>query len=66
MDLVNKLFSLADSGITGISRDYIRKGLRTFPYRKRCFYFWIIDNQMIVVRVLSGHQDIDSQSFPIV
>ncbi|WP_353765127.1 type II toxin-antitoxin system RelE/ParE family toxin [Nitrosomonas sp. H1_AOB3] len=50
-DLTNKLFSLAKSGVTGSPRDWISSGLRVFPYRERCFYFRIIEDTMIVVRV---------------
>ncbi|TQV88676.1 type II toxin-antitoxin system RelE/ParE family toxin [Aliikangiella coralliicola] len=64
LELVNKLFSLAENGVTGPSRDHVRKNFRGFPYRNRCFYFWSIDNQMVVVRILDGHQDIASQDFP--
>lgn len=63
-DLTDKLFSLAENGITGVPRDWISSGLRAFPYRKRCFYFRIVDDAMIVVRVLHGRQDVDAQEFP--
>ena len=63
-DLTDKLFSLAESGITGFSRDDISLGLKAFPYQNRCFYFRIIDDAMVVVRVLHGRQDIKIQAFP--
>jgi len=62
-DLTEKLFNLAELGITGFSRDWISTGLRAFPYRNRCFYFRIVDDAMIVVRVLLGRQDINTQYF---
>ncbi|HNT30482.1 MAG TPA: type II toxin-antitoxin system RelE/ParE family toxin [bacterium] len=62
-DLTNKLFSLAKSGVTGSPRDWISSGLRVFPYRERCFYFRIIEDAMIVVRVLHQKQDINTQEF---
>ena len=62
-DLTNKLFNLASLGVTGSSRDFISSGLRAFPYRERCFYYRIIEDKMIVVRVLHGKQDINSQKF---
>ena len=62
-DLTEKLFNLAELGITGFPRDWISIGLRAFPYRNRCFYFRIVDDTMIVVRVLHGKQDIDTQDF---
>lgn len=64
-DLTNKLFSLAESGVTGSSRDWISSGLRVFPYRERCFYFRIIKDAMIVVRVLHQKQDTNAQEFNI-
>ncbi|MDA0909701.1 MAG: type II toxin-antitoxin system RelE/ParE family toxin [Proteobacteria bacterium] len=63
-DLATKLYSLAECGVTGSSRDNIKKGLRGFPYRERCFYFHIIDDKMYVIRVLHSRQDITLQDFP--
>jgi toxin ParE1/3/4 len=63
-DLTEKLFSLAQKGVTGSSRDWISMNLRAFPYRERCFYFRIIDGAMIVVRILHGKQDVTAQEFP--
>ena len=63
-DLTDKLFSLAASGVTGSPRDIISPGLRGIPYRKRCFYFRIVKDKMIVVRVLHGSQDDTEQEFP--
>jgi len=62
-DLTSKLFDLASLGVTGSSRDWVSTGLRAFPYRERCFYFRIVDNKMIVVRVLHGRQDVTAQEF---
>jgi len=62
-DLTSKLFSLAKSGVTGMPRDWISVGLRAFPYRERCFYFRIVEDAMIVVRVLHQKQDSDTQDF---
>lgn len=62
-DLTKKIFDLAEQGVTGVSRDLVSKGLRCFPYRERCFYFRIINDEMIVIRVLHGRQDVGSQEF---
>jgi toxin ParE1/3/4 len=62
-DLTEKLFKLAQNGVTGFSREWISPDLRAFPYRERCFYFRIIDDAMIVVRVLHGKQDVTAQDF---
>ncbi len=63
-DLATKIYSLADSGVTGSPRNNIKAGLRGFPYRGRCFYFHIADNEMFLIRVLHGKQDIAEQDFP--
>ncbi len=63
-DLTTKLYSLADSGISGSSRDNIRVGLRGLPYRGRCFYFHFIDKKIFIIRVLHGKQDVTAQDFP--
>lgn len=55
--------NLAQAGVTGSSRDWVSVGLRAFPYKGRCFYFRIIENQMVVIRVLHGKQDVSAQSF---
>jgi len=62
-DLTNKLKELADVGITGSPRDWVSAGLRGFPYKGRCFYFRIINEKMVVVRILHGKQDVTAQSF---
>ncbi|WP_420038328.1 type II toxin-antitoxin system RelE/ParE family toxin [Sulfidibacter corallicola] len=62
-DLVNKLHNLAAIGMVGSPRDHIRKGLRGFPYRGRCFYWYIEGGNMYVIRVLHGKQDIAQQDF---
>lgn len=62
-DLSEKLEHLAKAGITGSARDWVSMGLRAFPYKKRCFYFRIIEDQMVVIRILHGKQDVSAQSF---
>lgn len=62
-DLTDKLEHLAKTGVTGSSRDWVSVGLRAFPYKGRCFYFRIIEDQMVVIRVLHGKQDVGAQSF---
>jgi len=57
------MYSLAESGVTGSPRDWVSSGLRAFPYQERCFYFRIVDDKMIVVRVLHGSQDIAGKKF---
>ncbi|MFV0436213.1 MAG: type II toxin-antitoxin system RelE/ParE family toxin [Desulfopila sp.] len=62
-DLSEKLEHLAQAGVTGSSREWVSVGLWAFPYKGRCFYFRIIEDQMIVIRVLHGKQDVSAQSF---
>ena len=37
-DLVRQMYQLAELGLSGSPRDWIRPGLRAFPYRQRCIY----------------------------
>jgi toxin ParE1/3/4 len=50
-------------GVTGAPRGYVSEKLHAFPYRDRCFYFRIVENHLIVVRVLHGRQDISAELF---
>lgn len=63
-DLLHKIEKLAVTSVTGSPRDHVKKGLRGFPYRERCFYFRIIDDKMVLIRVLHGKQDVTTQEFP--
>ncbi|MEW6236539.1 MAG: type II toxin-antitoxin system RelE/ParE family toxin [Candidatus Omnitrophota bacterium] len=60
-DLVRQIYKLAHIRMAGAPRDWIRPGLRAFPYRKRCFYFRIEGEKLILLRVLHGAQDIENQ-----
>ncbi|WP_369125077.1 type II toxin-antitoxin system RelE/ParE family toxin [Desulfogranum marinum] len=62
-NLTGKLEHLAHTGITGSPRDWVSVGLKAFPYKGRCFYFRIIEAQLVVIRVLHGKQDVSAQSF---
>ncbi len=57
------MFKIAELGLSGAPRDWIRHGLRAFPYRQRCIYFQVFDERVIIIRVLHGSQDIDRQEF---
>jgi toxin ParE1/3/4 len=63
-DLTDKMTWIADTGFSGMARDWIRPGLKAFPYRDRCFYFRIDDTSVYMLRVLHGKQDIERQEFP--
>ncbi|AFY71972.1 plasmid stabilization system (plasmid) [Thalassoporum mexicanum PCC 7367] len=62
-DLSRKMYELAELGISGVSREWIRPGLRAFPYCQRCIYFRSYPDRLVVVRVLHGSQDIEQQEF---
>jgi toxin ParE1/3/4 len=62
-DLVRQMFTIAELGLTGAPRDWIRLGLRAFPYQQRCVSFRLGKDRMVIVRVLHGNQDTDRQEF---
>lgn len=62
-DLGRYIQEAAETGNTGHPRDWIRAGLRAIPYRKRCFYFRIDGDKMVLLRVLHGAQDISQIDF---
>lgn len=62
-NISEKLEHLAKNSVTGSPRDWISVGLRAFPYKGRCFYFRIIKDQMVIIRILHGKQDVNVQSF---
>lgn len=59
-----KIADLASSRHPGVARDHLRPGLRAFPYRRRCIYFRIIEDCMVVLRIVHGRQDITANDFP--
>lgn len=61
-DINGKLEWMAALGITGSPRDFI-SGLRAFPYRKRCIYFFVTNDELVVLRVLHGRQKITPEDF---
>lgn len=63
-DLLHKIEKLAVTGVTGFPRDHVQIGLRSFPYRERCFYFRIVEDKMFLMRVLHDKQDVTAQDFP--
>ncbi|MDM9629198.1 type II toxin-antitoxin system RelE/ParE family toxin [Rhizobium sp. S152] len=61
-DINGRIEWIAKLGITGSPRDFI-PGLRAFPYRRRCIYFFIDDENLSVLRVLHGRQEIKPSYF---
>jgi len=62
-DLSAKIAWIAETGFSGVPRDWIREGLRALPYRDRCIYFRIDDRNVRIVRVLHSKQDVRQQAF---
>jgi toxin ParE1/3/4 len=62
-DIDEKVRSFSHGGLTGIKRDELGTGLRSFAYRERIIVFLINDQELIVVRILHGHQDISAKNF---
>nr|WP_281408219.1 type II toxin-antitoxin system RelE/ParE family toxin [Rhizobium sp. FY34] len=59
-----KIEWIAASGFPGVARDDLRHGLRALPFRRRCIYFRTTPEQVIILRVLHGHQQLSSDLFP--
>ena len=64
-DLTSKIHWIAEIGFNGLNRDWIREGLRIFPYRDRNIFFMIEDNRTVVLRVLHGAMDVSEALFDL-
>lgn len=58
-----KIKEMARSGSSGVSRSWIRPGLRALPFRDRCIYFRVSDSTLYVLRIVHGRQLIDPDDF---
>ncbi|MBZ5766348.1 type II toxin-antitoxin system RelE/ParE family toxin [Rhizobium sp. VS19-DR104.2] len=63
LDIERKAQSFARLGLTGVGRDHLRPGLRSFSYRQRVFYFVVSDIALRVVRVIHAHEDTAPEDF---
>lgn len=63
--LETKIKSLAKSGNSGVSRDWVTPGLRAFPYRDQCIYFRVDETSLYVLRIFHGHQTINPDDFEV-
>ena len=61
--ITGKITTLAAAGNRGAPRNNISPGLRVFPYRKRCIYFRVVNDDFIVLRVLHARQDVTEEHF---
>ena len=48
-DIHSKIEWIVETDFTGSPRDHIRKGLRGFPYRKRCIYYRSYKDRIVVM-----------------
>ncbi|NRA88834.1 MAG: type II toxin-antitoxin system RelE/ParE family toxin [Rhizobiales bacterium] len=62
-DIHSKIEWIVSVDFTGSPRDHVCKGLRAFPYRKRCIYYYSHKDRIVVTRVLHGSQDISLKEF---
>ncbi|MEO1021275.1 MAG: type II toxin-antitoxin system RelE/ParE family toxin [Bacteroidota bacterium] len=60
MAITGQIFNLADIKHPGVPRGWVSPGLRMFPFKKRCIYFRLIKNDLIVIRVLHEKKDVSS------
>lgn len=63
IDLTSKINWIAEVDFTGSPRDYISKGLRGLPFRKRCIYYRSYSDRIVVLRILHSAQDVARQKF---
>ena len=63
LDVHAKLLQLADLGLTGIRRNEVSAGLRSFAYRERAVYFRLTDSHLHIIRILHGRQDLSPDDF---
>lgn len=54
------LYDLAELGLTGAPRDWIRPGLRLHVHGKYCAYFRYDADSITVIRIVHGARDIDA------
>ncbi|WP_395774825.1 type II toxin-antitoxin system RelE/ParE family toxin [Agrobacterium pusense] len=63
LEIFDKVESLAALGLSGVSRSSYGAGLRSIAYRGRVIFFRVNENELTVLRVLHGHQDISADHF---
>jgi toxin ParE1/3/4 len=50
-------------GLTGVSKEDFGSGVRSIAYRERLIFFRVEDTELVILRVLHGHQDISDIDF---
>lgn len=61
--LTSKIEWIAVSAFPGVPRDDLRPGLKALPFRKRCIYFRTTPDEVTILRVLHGHQNLSADLF---
>ncbi|MBT9368483.1 type II toxin-antitoxin system RelE/ParE family toxin [Rhizobium sp. CSW-27] len=61
--LTSKIEWTAASGFPGVPRDDLRSGLKALPFHRRCIYFRATATEVIILRVLHGHQNLPADLF---
>ncbi|WP_350225187.1 type II toxin-antitoxin system RelE/ParE family toxin [Agrobacterium sp. lyk4-40-TYG-31] len=62
-DIRRKAHSIAELGLTGVSKEAFGPGVRSIAYRERLIFFRVEDTELIILRVLHGHQNISNIDF---
>jgi len=63
-DLTKQIAWIAESDFPGAPRDHVAAGLRAFVYRRRCIYFRLEADTVLILRVVHGARDVDALTFP--
>ena len=61
--LLASLAKVARTGSSGVPRDVIRPGLRLHVHGNYCCYFRIIENRLVVLRIVSSARDVGRIAF---
>lgn len=63
MSIFEKMKSAANSGLTGVARPEYGDDIHSIVYRERIIFFRVGESELIVVRVMHGHQEISTDDF---
>ncbi|WP_312862120.1 type II toxin-antitoxin system RelE/ParE family toxin [Rhizobium sp. P32RR-XVIII] len=58
-----KIIQTARSGSRGVNREWLMPGLRAIPFKNHGIYFTIIDDELHVIRILHGRQNMILANF---
>ena len=56
-DIVAKAHRLAETGVSGSTREWLDPDVRVFPYRDRLLCYRLEDRRMLLLRVFHQRQD---------